>query len=1039
MRAHDGLWFDMDWPQNPDASSPWGHLPADARVRLHQTPPHDWLPVGAEDVSDELLDWAQAWREQFARARQARPRDAGASSPAAATPQARPGLAPSPLPQTQAAPEWRQLVLWRVESASPLDADEIGVGTERHEPWTRAFTALIDHAQEDGARVVDRDPWGVTLALGLSDGHNGQRWRALGLIGSTWRRLQQSQCPVSMAVVAGWALVHTTAQGVAVQGMRMRLVSSMALWAKEGCIACGPEWSELIEPCSPQLHPQVRFRDIPNPTDIWLVPLAELDKAQFPVGTGSLSARFVGRQQPLQLLKQLWASVGLERRPQGIRIQAAAGLGKTRLAAELAKWAAGLSSQVWWLGAQPELQDISWSALRQMLRRHVPANATASEFAQQMQAAGVPCSMPSVEVLLAFLQTGRLAQSAVDMLADLLAQWWGCTNPNRPEAVTLVVVDDVQWLDAASAALLSRVAGRQVPVLWVLTQRLPLPSQAAASEVLAPLNTQPPLDLTPLSDTDAQAILDSLPAAQHLGEAECRRRIAAARGIPLFLLTGAEANPAAQAPAVMEHCEALLNALGPHHAVLRLAALLGMRFAVLDLVRLAGEDPALRALRKASQAGLVVPRDEGHLAFFHPALREYLLATYARPSLQTDAARAAELFQQRADWAHAAQLWQQADRIPEALQAWLAAATAAMDHDDLESALTAYGMIQTLGGLPGEQGFKARAAQVRALLAKHGYANDKAHALADALVADIRACPLALDDDLKFEAIGFHYLRESGMSLARGADAGLQMVAQAHTAAARFIACWAMANAHFWVGDFAVAAPWFEQMVQQGQELPRSQRMRFFPSDPMVFGGLQRAWMFALLGDQALFQTSWQMAESFALGPGAGLQDQVIFYLLSTLLAEGQGDVQAAQRHCQQAAELARREGFELWAAFANLYEAVYAASNGRAVDLVSLGKDCDSVLQNYDAATPVALWLTARCLHRLHEPNWALATIDAALERMAADGGSVIMPDAWCLKSDLHAQLDQPEPARECLARASAYAQQRGWQGWLLRHGGAF
>ncbi|WP_460509360.1 AAA family ATPase [Hydrogenophaga soli] len=1026
------VWFDAEFLVHLAHDSLSVDLPSDALKQLLHAAPDDWLVLGMEDVSDDAVDWVQMRRDQLVAARAVHQRkeepsqDALPNEPKEAV----------PVGVHLAGTQWRQLVLWRIESAEVLDADELGTGTAEHDRWTRACAVLLDRVQAQGAKVFEQDEWSVTLALGLSDGQNGQRWRTLGLIQASWAHMRQAGCEVSMAVVAGWVLVEPAGLGVKLQGWRLRLLSSLALWAEVGHLACGSEWSELIEPCTPTLHRQVKFRDVSHPVDVWSVALNDLVKAQLPVGVGSLSSRFVGRLEPLGALKRSWSRVSLENRPAVLRVRAPSGWGKTRLAAEFAKWVGSMSSQVWWLGAQPELRSIPWSALHLMLLRHLPPGDSALTLSARLQSVGVQCTARVVDVLLQFLDSGGLSQSDVDMLVDLLATWWGQADRARPEAVTLVVIDDAQWLDEASAALLARVASRQPRLLWVLTERHPLPPNESVGVALKGLDTQPPVELGPLADADAAALLDSMPLAESMTGEERQRRIAMARGIPLFLMTGGDARQGGQSPGFVEHCEAMLNRLGQHQPVLRTAALLGMRFAVQDMVNLAGEDKTVSALRLATQTGLLVMRDEGYLAFFHPALREYLMVTYVRPALQADSARVAEMLQERGEWSRAALLWQQAHRPPQALTAWRCAVNAATAHDDLESALTAHQAIRDLGGLPGVDGLQVRAAHVRALLAKHGYAHARAHALADELVGLIEASPQVSDAELKFEAAAFHYLRESGRSHAAALIAGERMVREATTASAQFTASWSMANAHFWRGEFVLAAPWFDRMVQSGAALPRTQRLRFFPSDPMVFGLMQRAWMCSLAGEHAVVHESWTQAAKLIEDVASSVQDKAIYHTLSLILSEAQGDFQAVAHHVQQALLFAQVEGFELWFAFASLYDAQLAAAKGKPVDLMALGAQSEPVLENYESATPIALWLTARCLEALGETELALGTINVALDRMSADGGSVVMADAWWLKASLQTQANQEAEAAQSREAARKLAQDRGWHGWLQRHG---
>jgi len=86
---------------------------------------------------------------------------------------------------------------------------------------------------------------------------------------------------------------------------------------------------------------------------------------------GTLEAPFVGRDDELRLLKDLFHATGRERRARLIFISAPAGLGKSRLAWELSKYVDGLVESVWWhAGRSPAYgEGITFWALGEMVRQ----------------------------------------------------------------------------------------------------------------------------------------------------------------------------------------------------------------------------------------------------------------------------------------------------------------------------------------------------------------------------------------------------------------------------------------------------------------------------------------------------------------------------------------------------------------------------------------------------------------------------------------------------------------------------------------------
>ena len=84
----------------------------------------------------------------------------------------------------------------------------------------------------------------------------------------------------------------------------------------------------------------------------------------------TLEAPFVGRNDELRLLKDLFHATGRERRTRLVSISAPPGLGKSRLAWELSQYVDGLVEQVWWhAGRSPAYgQGITFWALGEMIR-----------------------------------------------------------------------------------------------------------------------------------------------------------------------------------------------------------------------------------------------------------------------------------------------------------------------------------------------------------------------------------------------------------------------------------------------------------------------------------------------------------------------------------------------------------------------------------------------------------------------------------------------------------------------------------------------
>ncbi|GAA4418209.1 AAA family ATPase [Acidovorax lacteus] len=998
----------------------------------------DTLPV---DVDGELVGMLQSLRERLAQGAAALQREA--DLPTLPAPASQPVVAPTP---TDIQSGVHHLVLWRIEPVWDLDQSEpaplwsavddgaASAGGGRS-GWFAACAQVTARVAALGAMVIDSGEWGMTLVLGLGSMHAGQRWRTLESMHQAFECFVEHGLSVRMAAVEGRSAVQRQNDAVHVAGWRLRLLESLALWAEPDTLACPASWTDLLGDCDGLEQHVVHFRDLTEAVEVCSVPLVSLDASLLPVGTGPAAPTFVGRDDSLAELWALYRGCGVRAAPVEARLLAPLGYGKTRLAAELARRVAQQGGQLWWIAAQPELRTIAWRALHQTLLRHLRAPGVAAGLRTALADWGVALTELQGQALQRFVHDGTVAQVELDALASGLARWWSAQDDRTTPAPSLVVVDDVQWLDQASLQLLRRVLACRPALICLVLERC----EEGCESAIEPLCQESPpsvLRLGPLADADAQALLASLQNAHRWTPEQRRQRVALARGVPLFLMSAPEAQHGGGAPGVAEHCEAWINQLHRHRPALRLAARLGMRFAVRDLVLLLGEDVALAAVREATRQGLLLPRDPGYLAFFHPAIREHLLASCSPEQRMLDSGRCAEYLAAQGDHARAADLWQQAGQQTLARTALLQALQQASACNDLDATVALSEALRELGYPEGQRGVEARIVHIRALLARHGYANPRAHRIADELAHQLRQRSADLDPELGYEVTALQYLRESGRSHRTALLAGQQMLALADAPAARMTAHWAMANAHFWLGDLAQAAPWFAQVLDAGVQLPRVQRQRYFPSDPLVFCCLQWAWAQALLGEYAQARQSIDLAQSLTAEPDASVQDRVILDVFSILLSELLETPERRRGHIEQARTRAESEGFEFWLAFAACYEALQAAEDGRDITADGLAQPYGRVLDNYPSAAPLAWWLAARAMVASGDAVRALPLVEAALDRQRAEGGSILWADTLWLQAQILDTAGQAARAESSRQLALSHARRLGWRGWLKRHG---
>jgi predicted ATPase len=210
------------------------------------------------------------------------------------------------------------------------------------------------------------------------------------------------------------------------------------------------------------------------------------------------------------------------------------GAGKTRLAAELGRIVRRDGGRVVSVRATPPEQDIPFSAVATLSRKllSLPGAGGVSATSELVLHQLVPSLARRTVV-----PAGQLPAAAP--LADAVADLLGAVSFEAP---LLLVVDDVQWLDSQSWALLTRLVAQveRDPVLVVLTLR-PDEAPAGVARALARLGRQEaPLRVSVLNFSQAE-VAEFLAFNAGLtdsgrGEDLVSRLYRASRGNPLFLV-----------------------------------------------------------------------------------------------------------------------------------------------------------------------------------------------------------------------------------------------------------------------------------------------------------------------------------------------------------------------------------------------------------------------------------------------------------------------------------------------------------------------
>jgi DNA-binding SARP family transcriptional activator/tetratricopeptide (TPR) repeat protein len=330
--------------------------------------------------------------------------------------------------------------------------------------------------------------------------------------------------------------------------------------------------------------------------DLEAVPLAFEQRPDAPL---------VGRKRELATLRR-----SLKRAVDGasarvVLVVAAPGVGKSRLAAELARRTRGITTL--WGRCLSYGQGITYWPLREML-----ASAPESkECAAALAALEGETPLPSPEIAVLFRR-----------FCESLAR-------ERP---VLLVFDDVHWGEPTLLEVVEHVGEKgEAPILVVCLAREELLEEREG--FLDGVSRVDHLPLEALSGDESAVLLDGLGGAAL--ESDQRMRIfEAAEGNPLFLeqllalgLEGGLAAEGALPATIQALLAARLDRLGPgERAVLERAAVVGKRFALDDVVALLEPEALPTAqthLRTLVARGFVRPETErGRLRFRHVLVQE---------------------------------------------------------------------------------------------------------------------------------------------------------------------------------------------------------------------------------------------------------------------------------------------------------------------------------------------------------------------------------------------------------------------------------
>ncbi|MGZ3640642.1 MAG: AAA family ATPase [Candidatus Limnocylindrales bacterium] len=393
----------------------------------------------------------------------------------------------------------------------------------------------------------------------------------------------------------------------------------------------------------------------------------------------TLEAPFVGRDDELRLLKDLFHATARERRPRLVSVVGSAGIGKSRLAWEFLKYVDGLVETVYWHdGRSPSYgEGISFWALGEMVRGRCGLLETDDDATTRAKVAETVARWAGDEEERRWLEGSLLAllgsgDGLTSGSAELFAAWRTFFERIAAEGTVVMVFEDLHWADSGLLDFIDHLLdwSRGLPIFLLTLARPELlerrPEWGAGRRNFVALS------LEPLAPAAMHLLLEGLvPGLPHqLGNAI----VARADGIPLYavetvrmlLADGRLVEEAgAYRPvgdltdlAVPETLHALiaarLDGLEPvDRTLLQDAAVLGQSFSVAGLAAVAGGEPAtleprLQALvRRELLQHEQDPRspERGQYAFVQALIREVAYGTLAKADRKARHLAAARWFE----------------------------------------------------------------------------------------------------------------------------------------------------------------------------------------------------------------------------------------------------------------------------------------------------------------------------------------------------------------------------------------------------------
>jgi class 3 adenylate cyclase/tetratricopeptide (TPR) repeat protein len=729
------------------------------------------------------------------------------------------------------------------------------------------------------------------------------------------------------------------------------------------------------------------------------------------------------------------------------------GIGKSRLVYEIRKEIAR-RPHIWLEGGGARIfQNTPFYAISQMIQRRLgryrrlEPEEYLERLAQSLDSSGMPGDEPLALIAdLIGVPTGA-GQAPLTLSADerrrallsTLADWLLATAERWP---TMVVIDDLHWVDPSTLELLDvligRAAGSRLMLLYTARSDFPLP--------WAPGDAHLQLPLERLDREDARRLVTAA-ASRDLPPDLIDRAVNRAGGVPLFAeelarLFGQDKGRRSEREipsSLSDLLMARLDQLGSAKQVAQIASVLGREFRLPLLRAVSGlpDEELEPALQRLSSADILAPqgaRGDHVYAFRHSLIQDAAYEALLKRHRRELHGRAARIIAEDAPETISAQPevlaqhWAGAGEAELALEAWREAGRSGIARRAFKEAQRAYEQaLVLLQDLPESRRRDERELELQSSLSgvlqiTRGYSAPQT------VAAAARARELAerggkLHQQLSQLASEWMALSSAGDYAAAGAVAEqLMPLARADGSGDQLAGAYMIQmTSRFRVGDLLGA----EEAFTAGAAYFVSPRFCRRPgAAAQTFGNAARiAW---IRGDGS--EARRRMERGLVISRGADSPYDLAFALYMTgILAVLDGELSEGEALARQAMELCDAHGFPQFAGISRIVLGRARAGLGGAEEGVTLIREGLAGLTSTGARVGVTMYLAwlAEALALAGRLPDALQALDQALDVNIQEAS--YRPEVLRLRGELRARAGAVDAARADLGEALELAKAMG------------